>query len=89
MFEIGDFNEYKALSYSFSINIPLDSAKVENISYYCEKSEVFFFKPLFLPKSLKRKEVFMRRYIEFKVAEYSEQTDRGLERVVIFKRIYL
>lgn len=28
-------------------------------------------------------------YIEYKVAEYPEQTAKGLEWVVIFKRIYL
>ncbi|MCI7162991.1 MAG: hypothetical protein MSA19_06305 [Butyricimonas virosa] len=38
-----------------------------------------------------RKEVlFMEKsYIEYKVAEYPEQTDKGLAWVVIFKRIYL
>jgi hypothetical protein len=30
-----------------------------------------------------------RKYVEYKVAEYPEQTERGLEWVVIFKRIYL
>lgn len=28
-------------------------------------------------------------YIEYKVAKYPEQTDKGLAWVVIFKRIYL
>ena len=30
-----------------------------------------------------------RKYIEYKVTEDPEQTERGLEWVVIFKRVYL
>lgn len=30
-----------------------------------------------------------RKCIEYRVAEYPEQTERGLEWVVIFKRVYL
>ena len=31
----------------------------------------------------------MRKYIEVKITEYPERTERGLEWVLIFKRIYL
>lgn len=53
---------------------------------------------LFIVKPLKnRKKVKMisnvsngdKPYIEYKVAEYPERTDKGLAWVVIFKRIYL
>lgn len=30
-----------------------------------------------------------RNFIEYKVTEYPEQTERGVEWVVIFKRVYL
>lgn len=45
----------------------------------------------FLPKEYRGKEMLsMRRnFIEYKVAEYFEQTECCLEWVVIFKRVYL
>ena len=57
-----------------------------------EKSEAFSHTtPIFLPKEYQGKEVLImnRNFIEYKVAEYPEQTERGFEWVVIFKRIYL
>ena len=45
----------------------------------------------FFQKNTKDKEVLpmKRKYIEYKVTEDPEQTERGLEWVVIFKRVYL
>ena len=53
--------------------------------------DVLSYNPDFSSTKQKGKEVLImnRNFIEYKVAEYPEQTERGFEWVVIFKRIYL